>query len=122
MQRAHSSTAVPLAGCGTSLSPVIVAFLCTLDRLCPWVARAAFMPVCSTGGASAGATRAAAAQRQCAPSEAAGGPHNRHKNHAYARREHDDSIDVTTHRVYGTTVEIACRDFHFAGVQSNVSI
>lgn len=36
----------------------------------------------------------------------------------HTRREHDDSIDVTTHRVYGRND--ACRDF--AGVQSNVSM
>jgi hypothetical protein len=47
VQRAHSSTAVPLAGCGTSLCGLLS---------CPWV-HGPFMPVCSTGGASVGDPR-----------------------------------------------------------------
>ena len=103
VQRAHSSTAVPLAGCGTSLSSVIVGFF----GLCPWVATGgAFMPVCSTGGASAGANRAAAKpQPPC-------GPVRRPRRRAGltivtkimrtrdVTGEHDDSIDVRRpHRV-----------------------
>jgi hypothetical protein len=73
VQRAHSFTAVPLAGCGTSLYRVVY-------YVCPWVhGDGPFMPVCSLPAVRPPATRAAAAQRS-APSEAAGGPHNR-QNH-----------------------------------------
>jgi len=92
VQRAHSSTAVPLAGCGTSLCGLLS---------CPWV-HGPFMPVCSTGGASVGDPRRS---RPAQRAVRGGGRPSQSSKSCITRRPAADRARSPAARGAGTVIE-----------------